>query len=343
MQPWLLVRSGLSIWLLSASVPALHAASDFSAIGFCNQNGRITGGAGGPAVYVGSAAQLRSYSDANAPYTIYLTNSFALSGMDTHVRANKTLIGVGNVVLSGGGLYLYRATNVIIRNLAIARSTEDDLGLHYSDHVWIDHCTFIDAQDGELDITQSSDYITVSWCKFLYTVSLPAPKHRFVSLIAASDSDGGSQYHLTYHHNWWSSNCVERMPSVRFGRLHAYNNYYSAPGNNYCVRTRKAAECRLENNWFENVHDPWEQYITGTNDVQGKLLAVGNNVPFRGAAYGVTWSGTSTNSKARTIRVLIPGTDTVFAPPYAYALDAAASVPATVMQNAGAGHGPFAP
>ena len=30
----------------------------------------------------------------------------------------------------------------------------------------------------------------------------------------------------------------ERMPSIRFGTVHIYNNYYSSAGNNYCVRVR---------------------------------------------------------------------------------------------------------
>jgi pectate lyase len=262
--------------------------------------------------------------------------------MQTHIRPNKTVIGVGNVALSGGGLYLYRSTNVIIRNLTIVDSSEDDLGIHYSDHVWIDHCTFLDATDGELDITQSSDYITVSWCKFGYTANPPALDHKFVSLIAASDSDNGTQYHVTYHHNWWSDGCVERMPSVRFGRVHCFNNYYNAPGNNYCVRTRIAAELRVENNFFQNVQNPWEQYVTGATGTQGKLFAANNNVPFLGTAFGVTWTGTTTN-KDGTIRYAIPGTDTVFAAPYSYTLDASSAVPNLVTNNAGASKGPFAP
>ena len=319
-----------------------NAAPDFSPVGFCNFGNTITGGAAGPVVYVGSEAELQAYSDANAAYVIYITNSFTLSSMSTHIRANKTVIGLGNVVLSGGGLYLYRSTNVIIRNLTITSSTEDDIGIHYSDHIWIDHCTLVDATDGELDITQSSDYITVSWCKFYYTDNPPAPDHKLVSLIASSDADNGTQYHITYHHNWWSVNCVERMPLVRFGRVHAFNNYYHAPGNNYCIRTRIQAECRVENNFFEAVQNPWEQYITGSSDTQGKLYAANNNVAFLATTDGVTWTGSTTN-KDGTIRVMIPGTDSVFAPSYSYTLDAASAVPNLVTNYAGAGQGPFKP
>jgi pectate lyase len=321
-------------------LPPSTNTMDFSHVGFAANGMPITGGAAGPTVYVGSVTELEAYSDVNPPYTIYITNSFSLSGMSTHIRNNKTVIGLGNIVLTGGGLYLYRATNVIIRNLTIRNSTEDGIGLHYSSHVWIDHCTIMDCADGGIDITQQSDNITISWCRFVYT-SAPPGNHNFVSLIAASDSDSGL-YRVTYHHNWWDVNCAERMPSVRFGRAHIFNNYYNAPGNNYCVRTRKQAECRVEGNFFQNVRNPWEQYITSFGDIQGKLFATSNNVAFLETAYGVTWTGTITNSDG-TVRMMIPGTDGVFTPPYSYTLDPVTSVPFIVTNNAGAGKGPFAP
>ena len=132
------------------------------------------------------------------------------------------------------------------------------------------------------------------------------------------------------------------MPSVRFGRVHCYNNYYNAPGNDYCVRTRIDAQLRVENNFFTNVKNPWEQYITGSSDTQGLLFAANNNVGFLDTSYGVTWGGTTTN-KDGTIDVMIPGTDTVFTPSYSYTLDNALDVPDIVTNNAGAQKGPFAP
>jgi pectate lyase len=122
--------------------------------------------------------------------------------------------------------------------------------------------------------------------------------------------------------------------------VHVFNNYYNAPGNNYCVRTRIEAELRVENNFFENVRNPWEQYITGSG-TQGKLYASGNNVNLNSTNDGVTWSGNVAHSDG-TQTVMLPGTDNVFAVPYSYTLQSAASAKASVMTNAGAGAGPFA-
>ena len=299
---------------------------DFNHIGYASEGINLTGGAGGPVVTVSNATQLRQYTDANGPYVIYVVGTIPISGMDTHIRPNKTVIGYGtNATLVGGGLYLYRSTNVIIRNLTIIGSTEDGIGIHYSTNVWIDHCTIADARDGLIDITQQSDLITVSWCRFYYTIN---SGHNFCNLIASSDSDTGN-YRVTFHHNWWGELCVERMPSVRFGRAHIFNNYYNAPGNNYCIRSRLYAECRIENNWFENVQNPWEVYITSGQP--GKVYATGNKF------VNVKWYESPSDG-----RYTPPGNDTVFAPPYTYSLHPVDLVPTIVTRYAGAGRGPFA-
>ena len=320
-----IVTNSLGAATSSAALLTVTAAPtnglDFGLYGFATENFNLTGaGSNAPSVVVSNASQLEAYSDSNTNVIIYVSGTIPVSGMSTHVRANKTIIGLGtDATLVGGGLYLYGYSNIIIRNLIIRDSTEDDIGIHKANHIWIDHCTIVNAEDGGIDITQQSDDITISWCYFYYEVN---HGHDFVNLIAASDADDGN-YHVTFHHNWWGTNCIKRMPSVRFGRVHVYNNYYNAPGNDYCVRTRIDAQCRVENNFFQNVNNPWEQYIT--SGTPGLLFATNN------AFANVTWSS------------MYPGTDTVFTPPYAYNLDPAALIPNIVTNNAGAGQGPFAP
>jgi pectate lyase len=187
-----------------------------------------------------------------------------------------------------------------------------------------------------LDITLASDYVTVSWCKFNYTFD---SGHNFVNLLGSDDADiaDAGRLHVTFHHNWWSTLSHERMPRVRYGRVHSYNNYFNAPGNNYCVRAaleshsynnyfnapgnnycvRAALESQvfLEKNWFENVKTPWEKFIT--TGATGLVSAVSNVF--------VNVTGQSD-----------PGTDTVFTVPYRYTLDDTAGLPLIITNNAGA-------
>ena len=328
--------SAQSFFRLLADAPT--NGFDFGHVGFADTGFNLTGGAGGPVVTVTTGEELNDWSDSNSNVVIQVSGTLTVVGMSTHVRPNKTVIGLGtNAMLQGGGLYLYNSSNVIIRNITIKGSTDDNIGITSgANHVWVDHCTFLDSADGGVDIVKGADYVTVSWCKFYY--SSPSLSHRLVSLVGASDSEGNldqGKLHVTYHHNWWSTNCDQRMPSVRFGRAHVFNNYYNPTGNLYCVRSRLYAECLVENNYFESVHNPWEVFTTPAGGTMGKIWATNNiqvNTSFSGGDDG----------DDNTV-VIVPGTNPVFTPPYAYTLTPAASVPALVMENAGAGRGPYKP
>ena len=181
-----------------------------------------------------------------------------------------------------------------------------------------------------------------------------------MNLIGGDDGDADSdtgKLHVTFHHNWWSTQCRERMISCRFGRAHVFNNYYNIgysnnPTNNYCNRTRIDAEMLVEGNWFENVKNPWE--LLTTSGSTGKVLAQNNNVGYLDTSYNVQWLNGWYSGQS-----LVPGTDTLTpsswnpdnitdpdpsnVPPYAYSLDNASDIPGIVTNNCGNGKGPFAP
>jgi pectate lyase len=245
--------------------------------------------------------------------------------------ANKTLLGEGpNATLTGMTVYInnddWNACNIIIKNITFNKSQYDAISvLEGSHHVWVDHCTFIDAADGSIDVTKGAAYVTVSWCKFIYPGK---GTHALANLVGSSDTDS-SPFYVTFHHCWWSDNTIERMPSVRFGRVHVFNSYFNAPGNNYCIRTRINAEVLVENNYFENVKNPWERYVTAAGGTPGKLKATGN------IEVNTTWYVNPVADEDGNQSFLIPGNDTVFTPPYTYSLESAASIKASVMAGAG--------
>jgi hypothetical protein len=154
-----------------------------------------TGGGPGPGTTVSSCSQL---SAALANGGVIKVNGM-LSGCGIlRPISNTSIIGVGSNSgmmslfpsslaeellfltlwpgLSGGGFYVRRVSNIIIRNMRfnVAPSKADAVGLDAATQVWIDHCDFNtkgmtggkDDYDGLLDITHGSDYVTVSWNKF---------------------------------------------------------------------------------------------------------------------------------------------------------------------------------
>ena len=309
---------------------------NFEMSGYATMNGGATGGQGGATVTVSNFTDFVAYvGNATTPYIIQVLGTINLGGSNVRVRDNKTIIGLGTNATLVGDLKVAGNNNVIIRNLNFTNpgGAGDNDGLTLQDclNIWVDHCTFYDGNDGNLDITHGADWVTVSWCRFFYTD--PGAAHRFSNLVGHSDNNAGEdagKLHVTFHHNWWGQNVDERMPRVRFGRIHSYNNYFNSPGNNYCFRVALGAEVRIENNYFLDVHNPWEVYVTtGTT---GKVYAADN------IQVGTSFS---TGSDANTL--LVPGTDPAFALPYSYAPDPAGLVPGAITNYAGAGKGPYAP
>jgi pectate lyase len=334
------------------------AGSMFQHQGYASVPGPIIGGGNtADIVVVTNLAGFMAAVSGLEPRIIYVDGTITLrDDGNTYLYGNKTIIGLGaDATLIGcigifgfQGSTVYNATNIIIRNLHITNPNgygEDDAITikNGGGQVWVDHCTIYDSQDGLVDATREADFITVSWCHFYYT----APNgHENVNLIGGDDGDTSDmgKLHLTFHHNWYGDLAKERMPSVRYGRVHFFNNYVNTPGNNYATRTRLNAEVFVENNHYENVQNPWELIIT--SGTTGLLRATGNitnNCAFT----------TEYNHNTGGTLVLIDGSDvlTDFSidpiglnpPPYAYTLDAAAAVQTLVTTHAGAGKGPFAP
>jgi len=298
------------------------APAVFAADGFAEG---VTGGEGGATVSATDAASFKSYVESTTPYIIEVSGIIDLNsvGGDVDIRSNKTIKGVspGTTIIGQLG-FRNDSSNVIIERLNITTPSgygEGD-GISVKDrisNVFITKCTLYDCADGCIDITKASDYVTVSWCKFYY---IDQNGHRNVNLVGASDDDTGDigKLHVTFHHNWYGSLCTSRMPMVRYGRAHVYNNYFNCPSDNYCVRSRKQAECLIENNYFNGVNDPY--YKEG-----GKIKASRNVL--------VNCSG-----------IIDPGIDDVFTPPYSYTLNNPMDVPIMVQHEAGAdGNDTFLP
>ena len=103
-----------------------------------------------------------------------------------------------------------------------------------------------EVHDGLLDVTNSSDLVTVSWNEFR--------DHDKTNLIGSSNTRAADRGKLrvTFHHNLWED-IGQRAPRVRFGDVHVYNNLYVEPdaeGYSYSSGVGAEAEIIAENNYF---------------------------------------------------------------------------------------------
>jgi pectate lyase len=304
--------SRAAAWLLAVTLitPSVFAAAG----GWADVGATTTGGAGGPTVTVRTLTELNAAIVDDLPRIVQVDGTINLGTSNVRFGSNKTIVGVGTNSGFVGNLKCVSENNVIIQNLNFTNPNTvgdgDGISIETSTHIWVDHCSFVDCGDGSLDIKRGADLITVSWCKFSYTRN---SGHNFVNLIGHDDANGAQdrgKLRITFHHNWWSTLCVERMPRVRFGKIHSYNNYFNAPGNNYCIRASIESEVLAENNYFENIDSPYEYYAPN-----GKIRALNN----------ITVNCTG----------VLAFSDAVFSPPYNYQADAADNVKAAVMAGAG--------
>lgn len=292
-----------------------------------------TGGEGGEVVEVTTTADFAAQAKLAGP-RIILVNGNIGDGTRVSIASDHSVIGLPGAEFHGG-LRVNGAVNVIIRNLKIvgnncADSPTDCSGgadaLSIGDgahHVWVDHCDISDGSDGNLDVNDGADYVTVSWTKFSYS-GLRAGGHQFSNLVGSSDNEPGDVGHLrvSYHHDWWADHVRERMPRVRYGAVHIFNSLYTAKGNSYCVGVGVFANVLTEANVFFEVRDPIES-SSYSND-QSVVVSRQNLY--------VDASGQNQDRGSE-----------VFAPPYPYTLDAVSTVKSAVEAGAGvcAGHFTF--
>ncbi|GAA5161126.1 PbsX family transcriptional regulator [Viridibacterium curvum] len=129
-------------------------------------------------------------------------------------------------------------------------SEYDNISINGGKRVWVDHCTFTDGErddkkfpsvfpfphnqieqkvqhhDGLIDITNGADLVTITYNHF--------QKHDKTSLIGGSDSATGDtgKLNVTYRANFFD-NSGQRLPRVRFGKVHSYNNLFVGDAAGY--------------------------------------------------------------------------------------------------------------
>ncbi|MGQ4387824.1 pectate lyase family protein [Streptomyces sp. SAS_270] len=294
-------------------LPQSAGAAETAPIGF---GAGTTGGGGASSVTVSTLAAFKTAVTGNTAKVVKVNGLISLSGQ-VDIGSNTTVLGVGSSSgFTGGGLRLKKVTNVVVRNLNISKpvAPADGITVQASTKVWIDHNAFSadrnhdkDYYDGLLDINHGSDYVTVSWNTF--------KDHFKGSLVGHSDnnaSEDTGHLRVTYHHNWFN-NVNSRIPSLRFGTGHFYDNY--VVGAETAVHPRMGAQMLVENNVFRST-----AVAVTTNrdsDVDGYANLRGNDLG--GAATEISRVGTFTS------------------PPYSYTAEPASSVVASVTSGAGAG------
>jgi len=277
---------------------------DFDMIGFATISAEgyntTTGGEGGTVTIVTTLQELLDFASSRenetSPAILYIRGK--ISAESTTVvtikhGANITILGEGTFgELENVGLNIRDYNNVIIRNMKIHEVLypNDAITIDECQHVWVDHNELyskigsgigVDTYDGLLDIKNGSRYVTASWNIIHH--------HMKTSLIGHTDSDGqadtDSQFRITYHHNYFHDT-DGRNPSIRFGAIHMFNNYFENISD-YGIAVRKGAHALIENNHYHSVvipittnkFDPPDGYVCESGTIYtGSCSAADNSI-----------------------------------------------------------------
>jgi pectate lyase len=268
------------------------------------------------------------------------------------IGSNTSILGVdAGAGFKNGSLMIDARTNVVIRNLTILdaydyfpswdpgenliNSQYDTVSVtNASTYIWIDHCALGDGDrpdsslphitvsgadkkwvthDGLIDVTNGSNHVTLSWNRI--------GNHDKTMLFGSSDSASSTDANaikVTVHHNLFDG-ARQRLPRVRFGQVHLFNNYYRNVAG-YAVGVGDLARIYSESNFFEAVANAFAAYDDSTN--------VG--CYFDHGSYGLTGD----KAMGTAAQVAWKPSDH-----YAYSAETAAAAKASV--EAGAGTGKF--
>lgn len=262
-----------------------------------------TGGAADNTITVTTPEALKAASESAEKYTIRVKGQLRFNGvMRIENAKDKTVIGEAGSVLyndihsdvvdESGILSFIDCQNIVLRNLTFKSAGAfdidgyDNLSLKNCQNIWVDHCDFEDGVDGNFDIIEGSDLISVTWCRFRYLIPAWAggeggnDRHQNSNLVGNSDRktvelDEG-HLNVTFANCWWAEGCSERMPRMRFGRAHVFNCLYTCSDNLYCIGAGYKSNIYAEKNAFVNVNSPWMLWATKTGCTDYNITMAGN-------------------------------------------------------------------
>lgn len=208
----------------------------------------------------------------------FARNMYIKLRLPLFLTSHKTIDARGaNVHIAGMScLRIWNVTNVIIHGLVIHDCKEsspgnvlistkkgvekiypqdgDAISVQSAKHVWIDHNTLYNCQDGLIDVTLGSNFITIS-NNWLFN-------HNEAMLLGNSDeAQADKKMMITVAFNRFGPGLMQRMPRIRKGYAHVANNFY-LPWGIYAIGGSSDPTILSEGNVFVGPNDYTKKQVT---------------------------------------------------------------------------------
>ncbi|MDE6418325.1 MAG: hypothetical protein K2K49_03860, partial [Duncaniella sp.] len=190
--------------------------------------------------------------------------------------------------------------------------------LNSCDHIWVDHCGFTDGMDGNLDVINNSDFVTISDTYFRYTDK--SYNHPLSNLNSGTEITDGSpqKNNISWIRCLWGEGCLGRMPLTDLGIHHILNCYWDCTKGT-CIDAHKKSRLLIEKSYFTSkvgkalaVRDENIQY-----DWRGSVW-IGKTAPESNAVVEVPY--TYTTYDVHTLPIRIKSAGPTLSNPYSKAL-----------------------
>lgn len=208
-----------------------------------------------------------------------------IKGATAYQQLNITIEGIGDdATVHGFGFLLRNAGGIELRNFAIMNCMDDCVSIDTdNNHIWVHNLDLFYGQaggdsdqakgDGTIDMKGDSQYITVSYNRFVDSGK---------SSLCGMTSESGPNW-ITYHHNWFDHS-DSRHPRIRTMSVHIFNNYYDGVAK-YGVGATSGADAFVESNYFRDCKYPILTSLQGS-DTMGEGQTPNGKGTFSGESGG---------------------------------------------------------
>jgi pectate lyase len=191
-------------------------------------------------------------------------------------QGDFTIDGRGQEIsISGYGLYILDAENVIVNDIEIKNGlpdATDAIMVARSNQVWVHKTSLSNFPDGLLDITRApaqKSRVTVSWSRF--------SNHDKVMIVGLTRSFIPTDrfIYATIHHNYFAG-VLQRIPRLSQGYAHVYNNVMF--WKDHGMASYDNGRLLAEHNLLSSVYDSLAVEIDHPDQISGRVRLVNNTI-----------------------------------------------------------------
>jgi pectate lyase len=213
--------------------------------------------------------------------TIELQSRLELRGKSLITIDGSTAPAPG-ITLKGHALYIRNSHDIIVTHIRVRDSVSDGITLwDGSYNVVIDHCSVTNSADGNIDITEDTRDVTVSWS--IIGDTRPDWFSRKTKGMLIANFDKPPVSNISLHHNLFI-NEFQRSPQISTAGLFDIRNNVIWDWGAYGIRIRDGAWGNIINNvFFKNTSSNAEDAVvldssSGPVHVSGNLGPGARNV-----------------------------------------------------------------